>query len=61
MSRCSREISLEDALSDSIVKAVMAADGLEPQDLVDTMTSVARARARPRTGTHESSGHCWMV
>jgi len=47
MLHCSREFSLDEALSDSIVKAVMAADGVDPQELRDTLTKVARIRAKP--------------
>jgi hypothetical protein len=51
MFRCSREFSLEDALSDSLVMAVMEADHVDPQELRETLTSVARTLARPRGAT----------
>jgi len=47
MFRCSPELTLNDVLSDSIVQAVMAADGVDPQDLEATLREIARARARP--------------
>jgi len=47
MFRCSREFSLEDALSD----AVMEADHVDPQELRETLTSVARILARPGGST----------
>ncbi len=45
--RCSHEMSLRDALSDSIVQAVMAADGIDIEEFEATLVSVARRRGLP--------------
>ena len=39
-----REPTLEDILSDSIVKAVMRADAVDPQELCALLSKVAHAR-----------------
>jgi hypothetical protein len=46
MYRWSTELTLKDFLSDSIVKAVMAADGVDPQELEATMAEIAKTRGR---------------
>jgi hypothetical protein len=57
MFRCSSELTLKEVLSDSIVRAVMAADGVDPQELEASLKEVARTRGRParercREGAH---------
>jgi hypothetical protein len=47
MFRCAAELTLKDVLSDSIVKAVMAADHVDPQELEATLREIASRRARP--------------
>jgi hypothetical protein len=42
-----REPTLEDILSDSITKAVMAADGVDPQELTAALKVVSRSPLRP--------------
>jgi hypothetical protein len=42
-----REPTLEDILSDSITKAVMAADGVDPQELAAALKDVSRSPLRP--------------
>jgi hypothetical protein len=42
-----REPTLEDILSDSITKAVMAADGVDPQELAAALKVVSRSPLRP--------------
>jgi hypothetical protein len=49
MFRCSSELTLKEVLSDSIVKAVMAADGVDPQELETELNEMARTRSRTRT------------
>jgi hypothetical protein len=44
MSRCSPELTLKDALSDSIVKAVMAADGIDPREFEANLRDIAKRR-----------------
>ena len=46
MSRCSPELTLKDALSDSIVKAVMAADGIDPREFEANLRDIAKMRTR---------------
>jgi hypothetical protein len=46
MFRCSSELTLKEVLSDSIVRAVMAADGVDPQELEAALEEVARTRNR---------------
>jgi hypothetical protein len=53
MSRCSPELTLKDALSDSIVKAVMAADRIDPREFEANLRDIAKTRAKP---VHER--HC---
>jgi hypothetical protein len=38
-----REATLKDMLSDSIVRAVMEADGVDPQELEEMLTRIGRA------------------
>jgi hypothetical protein len=47
MFQCPRELTLKDVLSDSIVKAVMAADGVDPQELEASLREIARRRGQP--------------
>ena len=56
--RC--EPKLKDMLSDPIVQAVMAADGVEQRQLDDLLTQVARARRAARCGPQPPSvtGRC---
>ena len=42
MNWCHREPTLEEMLSDSIVRAVMAADGVDPQELEAMLSPVGR-------------------
>jgi hypothetical protein len=42
-----REPTLDDILSDSITKAVMAADGVDPQELAAALKDVSRSPLRP--------------
>jgi hypothetical protein len=44
MFRCSPELTIKDVLSDSLVRAVMAADGVDPHELEATLREVARKR-----------------
>jgi hypothetical protein len=56
MFRCSSELTLKEVLSDSIVRAVMAADGVDPQELEAALEEVARTRNRPaRERCHEGA------
>jgi len=52
MSRCSPELTLKDALSDSIVKAVMAADGVDPREFEANLRDIAKTRAEPVPERH---------
>ena len=45
--RC--EPNLKDMMSDPIVQAIMAADGVEQRQLDDLLTNVARARRAARS------------
>jgi len=50
MSSCHREPRLEDMLADSIVKAVMEADGVDPRELeTELRRTAALLRATRRT------------
>jgi len=42
-----REPTLDEMLSDSIIQAVMAADGVDPQTVRATLREVCRARTTP--------------
>ena len=42
MLQCHQELTLKDALSDSLIRAVMAADGVDPRELEATLTEIAR-------------------
>jgi hypothetical protein len=44
-----RELTLEDILSDSIIKAVMKADGVDPHQLAAMLKEVGRRRAGAQT------------
>jgi hypothetical protein len=52
MSRCSPELTLKDALSDSIVQAVMAADGVDPREFEANLRDVAKTRTEPARERH---------
>ena len=52
MSRCFPELTLKDALSDSIVKAVMAADGVDPRELEAALRDIAKTRSQPPRECH---------
>ncbi len=43
MNWCHREPTLEEILSDSITKAVMEADGVDPQELASTLRQPSRS------------------
>ena len=44
---CHREPTLKDILSDSIIRAVMDADGVDPHELEMMLTRVDRSPSRP--------------
>ena len=44
---CHREPTLDEILSDSITKAVMEADGVDPQELAAALRQVRRSPLRP--------------
>jgi hypothetical protein len=46
MNLCHHERTLDEILSDSIVRALMEADGVDPQDLAATMRLVGRKLVR---------------
>jgi hypothetical protein len=47
---CHREPTLKDMLADSIVRAVMEADGVDPHELEAMLTQIGRNSGRaPRT------------
>jgi hypothetical protein len=52
MSRCSPELTLKDALSDSIVKAVMAADRVDPREFEANLRDIAKMRAEAAPERH---------
>jgi hypothetical protein len=43
---CRREPTLEDILSDSIVRDVMEADGVDPHELADMLRDIGRVLSR---------------
>lgn len=47
MFRCPSELTLKNVFSDSIVMAVMAADGVDPHELEAALREIARRRAQP--------------
>jgi len=47
MFRCTPELTIEEVLSDSLIRAVMAADGVDPRELEATLLAIAKKRARP--------------
>jgi hypothetical protein len=49
MLQCHQELTLKDALSDSLIRTVMAADGVDPRELEATLTEIAR---NLRAGSH---------
>jgi hypothetical protein len=56
MSLCHRELRLEDILADSIVRAVMEADGVDPRELeAELRQTAALLRATRRTRTRLAS------
>jgi len=48
MFQYSPELTLDDVLSDSIVQAVMAADGVDPHELEAKLREIAKTRRPPR-------------
>jgi hypothetical protein len=50
MSWCRREPTITEILSDSIVVAVMKADGVDPAALEAQLRSIAQTRQASRTG-----------
>ncbi len=46
---CHREPTLKDALSDPLIRTVMAADGVDAAELETMLTAVARKLARDPT------------
>jgi hypothetical protein len=50
MNWCHREPTLDGILSDSIVGAVMEADGIEPQELVKDKADALEAELKPLVG-----------
>ena len=46
MNWCHREPTLEEILSDSITKAVMEADGVDPQELAAALRQASRSPSR---------------
>jgi len=46
MFQYSPELTLDEVLSDSIVQAVMAADGVDPHELKATLREIAKTRTR---------------
>jgi hypothetical protein len=58
------EPRLEDMLADSIVKAVMEADGVDPRELETIFHQIAahlraiKARSQPSGAVHESRACC---
>ena len=59
-----REPRFEDMLTDSIVKAVMEADGVDPRELETLFRQIAahlraiKARTQPSLAVHESRACC---
>ena len=49
MSGCRGDMSLSEALSDPLTRAVMAADGVDPKKLAAELAETARRLARIRT------------
>jgi hypothetical protein len=51
MIRCHRAATLTDTLSDPMIQAVMAADGVDPHELETALRTMARdlARRTPRS------------
>jgi hypothetical protein len=43
-----REATLDEILSDAITKAVMQADGVDPQELAAALRQVSRSPLRPK-------------
>jgi hypothetical protein len=46
MNWCNRELTLNEILSDSIVRALMEADGIDPQELAVTLRQAGRELVR---------------
>ena len=46
MNWCNRELTLNEILSDSIVRALMEADGIDPQELAATLKQAGRELVR---------------
>ena len=55
MNRSHREPTLDEILSDSIVRALMEADGVDPQDLAATLRLTARKLVRRGRSTSQPS------
>jgi hypothetical protein len=51
MNWCHREPTLKDILSDSIIRVVMEADGVDPQKLEATLRQMAVGLRKTRRGT----------
>lgn len=47
-----RELTLDEMLSDSIIRAVMAADGVDPQELAVMLRQIGRSLVRPDQPLH---------
>jgi hypothetical protein len=59
MSRCVEELSLAEVLTDPITSAVMAADGVDPQQLKTTLSEARRRLASWTTPwTQRVRGDC---
>jgi hypothetical protein len=46
MMHCRRELTLKDALSDPVIRAVMDADGVDPRELERRLSEIARSLRR---------------
>jgi hypothetical protein len=47
-----RELTLDEMLSDSIIRAVMAADGVDPQELAVMLRQIGRSLVQPDQALH---------
>lgn len=56
MVECNGELELRDALADPIVRTIMNADHVDPQELAASLRETARkvASARPRRAANEN-------
>jgi carbamoylphosphate synthase small subunit len=55
MIRFQREPTLKEMLSDSIIQAVMEADGVDPRELAAMLRQKGGNSSRPRSGCHSIS------